>query len=71
MNSFAAELNMVDSFFENPHGMYKNKSSAKDIAILLSECYKIPLFSKIVKAKTYTAMAKYITNEGIEQIKEI
>lgn len=36
MNSFASELNMLNSHFDNPHGMYKNKSSAKDISILLS-----------------------------------
>lgn len=64
MNTFALELGLNNSTFVNVHGMCKNKSSARDIAVLTSECYKIPLFSKIVLTKHYTMKARYISNHG-------
>lgn len=51
--------------------MCKNKSTARDIALITSECYKIPLFSKIVLTKYYTLKAKYISNNGEVKIKDI
>lgn len=36
MNTYALELGLKDSFFTNVHGMCKNKSTAKDMALLLS-----------------------------------
>lgn len=36
MNTFAVELGLSNSTFVNAHGMCKNKSSARDIAILTS-----------------------------------
>lgn len=35
----------------NPHGMCNNFSSALDIAKVISECFKIPLFCKIINTK--------------------
>lgn len=36
MNTYATELGLTNSTFLNAHGMCKNKSSARDIAILTS-----------------------------------
>lgn len=61
MNTYANEIGLKDSTFVNVHGMCKNKSNAKDMAILISECYKIPLFSKIVMTKSHNAKVRYIS----------
>lgn len=71
MNSYANELGLTASVFVNVHGMRKNKSSARDISVLTSECYKIPLFSKVVATKNHTLRAKYISNDGDVKIREI
>jgi D-alanyl-D-alanine carboxypeptidase len=71
MNTYAYELGLKDSSFVNVHGMCKNKSTAKDMALMLSECYKIPLFSKIASTKNYTAKAKYVSDKGEVKIKEL
>lgn len=36
MNTYATELGLTASTFVNAHGMCKNKSSARDIAVLTS-----------------------------------
>ena len=64
MNTYANQLGLSTSSFVNVQGMCKNKSSARDIAVITSECYKIPLFSKIVMTKNYTAKIKYISDHG-------
>lgn len=51
--------------------MCRNLSTAKDVAILTSECYKIPLFSKIAMTKHHTARVKYISEEGELQFREL
>lgn len=71
MNSYSAELNLTNSTFLNVHGMCKNKSSARDMAVLTSECYKIPLFSKVVNTRSYGLKAKYISSQGEMRVKEI
>jgi len=34
MNFYAKELNLEDTFYDNPHGMCKNISTCKSAAIL-------------------------------------
>lgn len=64
MNTYSGELNLTNSTFVNVHGMCKNKSSARDMAVLTAECYKIPLFSQIVNTRSYVMKAKYISSQG-------
>lgn len=64
MNTYASELKLENSTFSNVHGMCSNLSSARDMAILISECYKIPLFSKIVLTRYHTLRIKYVADSG-------
>lgn len=57
MNYKAKQLGLVNSKFNNPHGLDVdddgNISSAYDMAILYSYCLKNPLFAQIVSTKKY------------------
>lgn len=56
MNSKAKELNMNDTYFNNPTGLDEedeNYSSAYDMAILMSYAMKNDIFKKIVCTKKY------------------
>lgn len=64
MTEYAKELGLSGSSFVNTHGMCKNKSTARDVALLTSECFKIPLFTKIVSTKNYMVSARYISEVG-------
>jgi D-alanyl-D-alanine carboxypeptidase (penicillin-binding protein 5/6) len=64
MNAYAAELKLENSSFLNPHGMCNNSSSAIDIAKICTECFKIPLFLKIVATQKHTIKIRYISEKG-------
>lgn len=57
MNEKARELGMINTIFENPHGLdeeTKNYSSAYDLAILTRHLYlNFPLYKKISSTKYY------------------
>jgi len=61
MNKNAKLLNLKDTNFTYSHGLICNISSALDIARLESQCFKIPLYSRIVSIKKYTARIKFIS----------
>ena len=50
MNLNAQRLNMYDTFYDSPHGLRneRNFSTAYDVALLVNECMKIPLFRQVV-----------------------
>ena len=41
---------MFDTFYDSPHGLRneRNFSTAYDVALLVHECMKIPLFRQVV-----------------------
>ena len=55
MNEKAAELNLTNTHFENPHGLdaENHQSSASDLANLAKYALENELFAKIVKTRTY------------------
>lgn len=59
MNAKALALGLKDTHFANPHGLEANKhySSAKDMAVILQEALKMPLFDQIVHARNYVIPA--------------
>jgi D-alanyl-D-alanine carboxypeptidase (penicillin-binding protein 5/6) len=50
MNDVAAEIGMDSTQFDNPHGLGsdKHKTTARDLALLAHEAFKLPLFKRIV-----------------------
>lgn len=63
MNEKAKEIGMVNTSFENPHGLdddTKNYSTAYDMALLSRYAYNNPIYRKIVSTK------KYITKSSIK-----
>ena len=56
MNREAKKLGLMNSSFDNPHGLpnYKNTSNPFDMAILVSACMNIPLFKEIIATKIYS-----------------
>jgi serine-type D-Ala-D-Ala carboxypeptidase (penicillin-binding protein 5/6) len=50
MNNNADKLNMMDSFYDSPHGLknVRNFSSAYDVCLLVTECMKIKKFWDVV-----------------------
>jgi len=66
MNRYVKSMGLKQSVFGNPHGLpnYKNTSNPFDLAILISQCLKIPLFCKIVSTQTYSI---WITNDKIKK----
>ena len=59
MNKTKEELGMKDSSFENPHGLdgvTNNYTTAYDLAILYSACYKIDFFKEVFRTKTYRSV---------------
>ncbi len=59
MNEKAREIGMVNTTFQNPHGLpaENHKSTAKDLAILMSEALKNPAFCEIIATQTKTIPA--------------
>ena len=53
MNKRAKELNMINTHFQNPHGLDEENhySSAHDILILTKQLWKYDIFKKIVNTK--------------------
>lgn len=66
MKKHAADMELKDTTFTTPHGLSGNISSALDVAHLASECFKIPLFSKIVSTRKYTVRPRHISEDGDE-----
>ena len=57
MNVAAHDLQMNDTLFGNPHGLFTPiaQSTAVDVAIMVVAAMQNPLFRRIVNAKSYTA----------------
>lgn len=59
MNKKAEEIGMVNTLFHNPHGLdveeKGNYSTAYDMALLMKEALKNPMFLEIVSTKDYTS----------------
>ena len=55
MNDYAANLKLLNTFFDSPHGLMnpQNVSTAYDMARLTSICMQIPIFRRIVQSKTF------------------
>lgn len=64
MRSLAVSLGLKESVFSNPHGASGNTSSALDMARLASECFKIPLFSKISNTRRMAIKTKEVDSNG-------
>ena len=59
MNETSNKIGMKNSIFENPHGLdgiTNNYTTAYDLAILYSACYKIDFFKEVFKTKTYKSV---------------
>ncbi len=58
-NEYAQKLGLKNSHFDSPHGMFNagNTSTAEDVAILLTEAMKNPVFAEVVAAETYDCKA--------------
>ena len=57
MNKKAKEIGMVNTVFENPHGLdekTKNYSTAYDMALLMRYANSLPIFKEIVGTKKKT-----------------
>lgn len=54
MNSRAAEMGLVNSHFDNPHGLNSSEhyTTARELAIITAEAMQYPLFREIVGCKT-------------------
>ena len=48
----------------NPHGLVGNTASALDVAKLAAECFKIPLFSRIVCTRKTVIKTKDVDEDG-------
>lgn len=59
MNEKAEEIGMVNTVFHNPHGLdvdeQGNYSTAYDMALLMKEAIKNPMFLEIVSTQNYTS----------------
>lgn len=59
MNERAQEIGMTDTVFHNPHGldvgMEGNYSTAYDMALLMKEALKNPMFVEIISTADYTS----------------
>lgn len=64
MNRNAKQLGLKDTRFGNAHGLPHNdsRSTASDVAKLVSICMGMPLFREIVNTKEYKN--KIMTNYG-------
>lgn len=60
MNERAKKIGMTKTKFINPHGLDDddegNRSTAKDMALLMSECLKNPFFRQVSGSLTYKSM---------------
>ncbi len=54
MNSRASEMGLVNSHFDNPHGLNSSEhyTTARELAIITAEAMQYPLFREIVGCKT-------------------
>ena len=79
MNDKARDLGLLNTHFENPHGLdgEAHYSTAQDLAVLASYAMQNPIFTKIVSTKTIRIGDRYLHNhnkllwqlEGAEGIK--
>jgi D-alanyl-D-alanine carboxypeptidase len=63
MKGHAEQLKLLDTTIKTPHGPL-NTSTPHNIALLLSECLTIPLFTKVASTKAWTVRRKYINCNG-------
>lgn len=64
MNNKAKELNMTNTYFCNPHGLdekCENKSTARDMALLMSYAIKNKTFKEIVSTKRHVTKSNLKT----------
>lgn len=66
MNDKAHRLGLMDSHFENPHGLDspEHYSTARDMAVLADYAMENPIFAKIVSTKTVTAAGRTLRNHN-------
>jgi len=66
MNDKAHALKLVNTHFENPHGLDSDNhySSARDLAILAAYAMANPIFSKTVSAKNVQIGERYLKNHN-------
>jgi D-alanyl-D-alanine carboxypeptidase len=64
MNKLIKEINLNESLVTSPHGMAGNTSSAQDMARVAAECFKIPLFYKIVITKRVCIKTRHVDEDG-------
>lgn len=66
MNKKARELGMLDSHFENPHGLDSphHYSTAEDLAVLMSFCMKNPVFASLTVLKSAAAGEQILINHN-------
>lgn len=59
MNNNADKLNMMDSFYDSPHGLknIRNFSTAYDVCLLVTECMKIKKYWEVVSTPYYATRA--------------
>jgi len=66
MNETAHNIGMFNTIFQNPHGLdeeTQNKSTVYDMALLMREAMKNPVFQKITSAKKYILKTNMNTYE--------
>jgi D-alanyl-D-alanine carboxypeptidase (penicillin-binding protein 5/6) len=63
MNRAAKEVGMNSTHFDNPHGLTTNehKTTARDLAKLAFEAFKLPLFKKVVSTPKHGTMVDSVT----------
>lgn len=69
MNKIAESLGMINTVYCNPHGLMNkfNFSSCLDVARLLVEAYKNPIFTEVISAQSYsTVITRYGEQTTVE-----
>ncbi|MBQ7654008.1 MAG: D-alanyl-D-alanine carboxypeptidase, partial [Clostridia bacterium] len=65
MNQKAQQLGLSGTHYVNPHGLDEegHYTTAKDVAVLVKEALKYPLFEKITSTREYTVAATNMSEE--------
>ncbi|MBQ7579898.1 MAG: D-alanyl-D-alanine carboxypeptidase [Clostridia bacterium] len=65
MNDKAQKLGLTGTHYVNPHGLDEDGqyTTARDVAIIVQEALKYPLFEKITSAREYTVPATNMSDE--------
>ena len=64
MKKLVKQLGLQECTVANPHGLIGNTASALDVARLAAECFKIPLFSRIVCTRKTVVKTKDVDEDG-------